>query len=183
MKQKARKETRTTLVEVPKDLREVNELVSELGVIDRLLLAEKMRVEAEIERIRRAHAEALEAVILKRADIVKAISKYAKKNRDKILPEGRKSLELTSGTIGWRYGPWKVAVSGDEDRLISWLEASERKEYLRYLVELDREQLLADRPTDIPRLRFEQKERFFIEPKEETSLEASSSVVSMVRIM
>ncbi len=183
MKKKVQKAKRKSLVEAPKHLGDVNELVSELGTIDRLLQAEKARLEALFERMRKASLEAHEAVALKRADIVKEITKYAKKYRADILPVDRKSVELSAGTIGWRLGQWKVEVAGEEETLITWLETEERTEYLRYLVELNREQLLADRPTDIPSIHFEQKERFFIEPKEETSLEASSSVVSMVRIM
>lgn len=183
MKTKTAKAKRKSLVEVPKDLTQVNELVSELGTIDRMLDAEKARLEERIEKLRRASAEGYEAVVLKRADIVSEITKYAKKHRAKILPEDRKSLELASGTIGWRFGPWKVKVTGEEETLITWLETNERKEYLRYLVELNREQLLFDRPEDIPHVHFEQKERFFIEPKGETSLDASTTVVSMVRVM
>ena len=162
---------------------QVNELVSELGTIDRMLEAEKVRLEERIEKLRRVSAEGYEAVVLKRADIVSEITKYAKKYRTQILPEDRKSLDLASGTIGWRFGPWKVKVTGEEETLITWLAANERKEYLRYIVELNREQLLSDRPVDVPNVHFEQKERFFIEPKGELSPEASTAVVSMVRIM
>lgn len=166
----------------PKDLVEVNADIAEIGSIDRELGNEKRRLEAAFERLRAQSLERLQNVVLRRNTLVKGIARYAKKNRDTILPHDRKSIELASGTFGWRFDPWKVVVTGSEETIINWLEAEKKPQFLRRKVELNREQLLEVKPDNIPGVRFEQKERFFIEPKEEKVPEGQSSVVSLVRV-
>lgn len=167
---------------LPKNLDEVNELVAEIGAIDGQLAKEKARTERLIARVRAEAKARVADIVEKRSDNVKRIARFAKKHRDAMLPANRKSLELSAGTIGWRFGPVKVALSAEEETIITWLEANKMPKYLRYDVELNREQLLEDRPSYVPGMHFEQKEFFFIEPKEETPAETNSAVVSVVRV-
>jgi len=158
---------RKNTVLTPKDYAGVNAYMREMGEIDRLVLAEKTRLEASIERLRAKCIASIEESVARRAQLYKAIGRFAKKNRESLLPEGRKSLQLTSGVFGWRLTPRKVIVSGKEETLITWLEANHMPRFLRTKVELNREQLLEEEPENIPGVSFDQKERFFVEPREE----------------
>lgn len=162
-------------VATPKDLAGVNAYMREMGEIDRALLLEKMKLEAAIERLRARSVTNVEAIVIRRALLHKAIARFAKKNRESILPEGRKSLELTSGIFGWRLPPMKVVVTGKEETLITWLEANHMPRFLRAKVELNREQLLEEQPENLPGVTYSQKERFFVEAREEKIPELRSA--------
>ncbi len=178
----AKKAARVATVVTPKDLSEVNSLLGEIGHIDRALAREKIRLEAAFDRLRKESAERLMEAVVRRTDAVKAIGRFARKNREKILPEDRKSLELSAGTIGWRFDPWKVVLGSEENSILTWLQTHRVERFIRRKVELNREQLLTEKPEDIPGIRFEQKERFFVEPKTEAVPEAVHSIVSIVRV-
>jgi phage host-nuclease inhibitor protein Gam len=166
---------------MPKDMDEVNGLVAEVGDLDGKLLKEKARLDRQLAKVRQEAKDRTDKLKTDRSDTVKRITKYAKKHREQILPGEKKSVELSAGTIGWRFGPCKAAVEGDDESLIAWLEANEFPQYLRYGVEVNREQLLEDRPDFIPGVQFEQKEFFFIEPGSESSRIEPNTVVTMVR--
>jgi len=167
---------------IPKSLDEVDELIAEIGDVDQRLAKEKARTDRSIARVRQEAKERTKDILAKRSANVKRITKFAKKNRDAILPMDRKSLELSAGTIGWRFGPYKVNLSCCEQSLITWLETNKMPKYLRYSVELNRDQLIEDRPDFVPGVSFEQKEFFFIEPKSETAPATESKVVALVRV-
>jgi phage host-nuclease inhibitor protein Gam len=172
--------TVTLAVLPPRDLSEVNTLVVEVGDIDRFLFGEKANLEANIEKLRKANAAEVAKEVERRKAVVNAIKKFAKKNRKAILPEGKKSLELPSGTIGWRDTPKKVVVDGKDETVIDWLRVNERPEFLRVHTELDREQLLKKEPADIPGVSYDQKEKFFVKPKEETLPENKQTELRIV---
>lgn len=167
-------------VGTPKDLADTNVYVREVGEIDRFLAKEKARLETAIERLRAQSLVGMEEVAMRRAGLMKAIHRFAKKNRQAILPPDRKSVELSAGTIGWRLTPTKVVIAGNEETLLAWLEANRMPRFLRHSVELNREQLLEEKPDMIPGVSFDQKEKFFVEPKVETLPEEPQSAVRLV---
>ncbi len=177
------KKVRTAVV-MPSNLNEVDANIGEIGTIDRIISLEKASLEARFERLRAQSRERLQEVIAKRNGLMKGIAKFAKKNRTSILPPDRKSIELASGTFGWRLDPWKVILTGKEETVIAWLETEKMPRFLRRKVELNRDQLLEERGklVKIPGVSFDQNERFFVEPKEEKVREGTTSVVSLVRV-
>ena len=175
------KKTSGTKVAMPKNLDEANAFLAEVGQIDRGLARAKANLEASVARLRTQTIEAITPDVARRKLVASGIARFAKKNRIAILPVDRKSVELPAGVIGWRLDPMKVVVSGGDEKVIKWLEANEGARFLRPQVELNREQLLEEKPKNIPGVRFAQDERFYIEPKQELEPEVGRTVVPLSR--
>ena len=57
-------------------------------------------------------------LVKERAQLLEAVQEYSDNHRDELFQDGKKSVELTNGTIGYRQTPDKVEVSKDTaDRL------------------------------------------------------------------
>ena len=141
-----KQKVRRVSLPMPKDLNEVDALVAEVAEIDRQLSVADANLKERLAELRDEIKEYVAPLKQQRSDAVKQITKYAKAHRGEIESGDRKSLELDSGTIGWRFGPCKVGVDGEEEAVIEWLKDNLFVQYLRTTVELDREQLLTDRP-------------------------------------
>lgn len=152
---------------VPSSREEADTLLGQIGALQR----EVERIEADLsDQVSRSKADAK-----KRADpLVKqaeakfvALMAWANASRETLLVEGRKSLALSQGTIGWRRAPPAVRVEkGQEDAVIAALEAAGLTDLLREVVELDKEAILREpaRVGGIPDIMVEQAEHFWIKP-------------------
>ena len=147
--------------------------------------AEAERKLAEQLRGEQQAAEAIGQKIKRRIAIVQA---YVEENRDELFPEAKKSLELPTATIGFRFSSKaKVVLTGAED---DWESAALRLEALSWGAgyirtpepEVDKDKLIAARESLTPKqlaaagVKFEQPEKFYVEPK---SLVAETSTAEV----
>lgn len=164
---KAKKTSLPRLVFVPETIPEANDLLVKLGQYERELAAIALNLEAsvaEAKKVAEAAAEPLETI---HAATVKALEKFATRERKALLLDSKKSVVLLGGEFGWRTTPSKVtiakAAAGD---IVDNLKALGLTRYLRVTTEVDREALLKDRPA-IAGVRYTQSEKFYVKPNTE----------------
>lgn len=58
-------------------------------------------------------------LVKERAQLLEAVQEYSDNHRDELFQDGKKSVELTNGTIGYRQTPDKVEVSKDTADLLA----------------------------------------------------------------
>lgn len=111
-------------------------------------------------------AEAKIAPLKKDRDIFfTALYAFAISKRAELTKRDR-SVGTVSGRFGWRWTPPAVVLEKgkSDEEIITLLEASNMKQYVRVMKELDREALLRDRP-NVPGVEYVQREEFFAKPK------------------
>lgn len=96
-----------------------------------------------------------------------ALSAYAEGHRTELLPPGRKSVSLAAGVLGWRTGTPKVEIE-DEDDVIGHLMARGLGQFLREIIEIDKQAMLAEPAiaAEVPGVRITQSESIFFKPLE-----------------
>ncbi|EGY01090.1 prophage host-nuclease inhibitor protein [Nitrospirillum viridazoti Y2] len=108
-----------------------------------------------------------------------ALAAYAEANRSDLVPEGRKSVTIAAGVIGWRLSNRSVKLQDTtEEEVIAWLEQAGQHQFLRETLELDKSALLADPETakTIPGVTFAQGVRFYFQPLDLSERTRASTV-------
>ena len=141
----------------------------------------KAEMEARILEVRKEFETELAALKLAAEAPFKQLELWARTHPEEF--QGRKSVELTHGTIGFRTGMPRVTVKRgtDEDGLCKALAAQGCDRVVRTVRELDRDEIirLARSENEVERhlaehlardfgLKVSQTERFFADAKEET---------------
>ena len=164
--------------DTPQNLEQTDRFVGLLGNEQARLDALELEAEAEIRQIRENLRKESEPVRKRRNNLMTGIFTFASANKATLIfVEGKKTVELTNGTITWRWTPPAVSVENDEE-MIANLKRRGLDEYVRVKEELDRQKLLADRK-DLPRvagLAFTQKEEFVVKPHASTEVAKTRTI-------
>lgn len=157
----------------PKSMEEVEKFMSEYAEADARMAKITATMDEQITKIRDKYADELQVLAETKEAAFAAIQIYAESNMEKF--EGKKSIDLTHGRIGFRTGTPKLKLR----KKFTWGAVTEMlKEllpaYVRTVEEPAKDKLLADRDkeevfTAMPKCGIEvvQDESFYIELKKE----------------
>lgn len=134
----------------------------------------------EIQRIELEASEQIEAIksaakqrtdnLAKavKADFV-ALTGWAAENREQLLADGRRTIPMTHGQVGWRWSPPAVKVKADDEpAVVATLQRLKLDHLLRTRVELNREAILEEPGAveGIAGISIERVETFWAKPAE-----------------
>ncbi len=152
----------------PSSLDDADKLLGEIGEAARQIQRNLADQDDEVSAIT-AHYETLNGPLEETIKIkFAALMRYATANRARILPDDKKSLALSQGTIGFRSTPSKVEIEGDEELVIKMLLRRRLKDLCRVKWELDKNAIKAnpERVANVPGIAIVPGENFFAEPLE-----------------
>ena len=92
-------------------IRRIAELEAAISAVDAAAAAAVAAAKAKADEDSRELVE-------ERSDLLEALQGYSDSHRDELFQDGKKSVELTNGTIGYRQSPDKVEVSKDTAELL-----------------------------------------------------------------
>lgn len=146
-------------------LAEASAVLAEVGRLERQIAELNNELEAAVAEIHKKTNRLAGPRSQKREEFVKVLQDYVTKNRKAILTNGKKSLVVPGGEFGWRLPPTKVSYGrGGAKQAVANLQSLKLTQYLRVVVQVDREALLRDRP-EVPGVRYSQKEAFYVKPE------------------
>lgn len=141
-------------------LGQIGRLQRQLDVIDAALTEEVAAAKARAAAEAKPVAEQIKTAF-------QALTIWAERNREELCRDGRKSVTLSQGVIGWRIGLPTVRIAkGMEDELVSIFGRLGKGHLIRTRQEVDKEAVLRD-PNEvagIPGIAVEQTESFFAKP-------------------
>lgn len=147
---------------------EAEEAIREVGS----LLRAKDQLEARLEeKVANVKAETI-AAVKPIADGLKAkidaLHAWAESHKGELLEKDKRSVKFAQGTIGWRWNPPAVKVTGDEAAIIETLRRLSLDDLVREKSEVDKEAILADpkRVEGIAGIAVSQAEQFWVKPTE-----------------
>jgi len=151
------------------------ELLETVAAVARDILAErdlKNAMDTELQQVRDKYQLDLADAATQIAAQTELCAEYVTQHPD-LFPKDRKSLDLTHAIIGFRTGTPKVKLlkRWSVEAVLEALKARFAKRYIREVVEIDKERIIAARDVltteDLASvgLAVVQTETFFIEPK------------------
>ncbi len=158
----------TSVKVVCKDQNEANTMLRRLGEIERKLIVARAQVAEEVASLNQALDQLAQPLMAEQKKLIRAVEKYADKNRNTLLSGESKSVKLTSGEFGWRLSPPRVSILGEIKTIILSLKRRGLMRFVRIKLELDKEAILRYRP-EIAGVEIVQDEKFFILPLEEVT--------------
>lgn len=159
--------TRLTRPAVSRDItrEEAEFLLSKIGAMQRTLQRLTLDLDDRIAQLKERGAgerAAIEAEIESLADKLQA---WAEQNREELCKDGRKTVRLATGEIGWRMDPPSVRIRNVEMTL-SKLKELRLKKFIRTKEEIDKQAILAEPEAvvTIATITLVQAEKFAIKP-------------------
>jgi len=135
---------KTPAVPVPQTAVEFEEQAVRLGELSREIDGITDAGATKIAEIKLSTKKATDALTKTAKALWGAISAYAEAHRTELLPKDRKSVSIAAGTIGWRTSTPAIQIDGDEEEIITRMEAAGLHRFLRETVVIDKAALLAE---------------------------------------
>lgn len=138
-----------------------------IGELQRQLDAINGHLSEEVARQKARCAEAAAPIAEEIRELFEGLHVWAEGARAELLEDGRKSVAMSQGTIGWRLGMPTVKVArGQHDAVVATLGRLGLGDLIRTRQELDKDAVLRDPDLvrDVPGLAVEQVEQFFAKP-------------------
>ena len=135
---------KTPAVPVPQTADKFEEMAVLLGEISREIDGLAADAASLIATVKLTTKKATEGLTKQANALWGAISAYAEAHRIELLPKDRKSVSIAAGTIGWRTSTPAIQIDGDEDEIITRMEAAGLHRFLRETVVIDKAALLAE---------------------------------------
>jgi phage host-nuclease inhibitor protein Gam len=96
----------------PQTAAEASNAMGELGTA----MAERARLQAELDKaiaeITARYQPKIQALAGQVKDLVAGLQTWAEANKDELTSDGKRSINLGTGELGWRLNPPKVKVTG-----------------------------------------------------------------------
>lgn len=153
-------------IEVPGSLDHAAFFVSRVGNCQRRIDEIELAFKEKVARLEEAMAEELGPLAEERERLMDGLVLFAQPKRDLLIAEaGKKTIDLPTGKILWRFTPPSVGTR-DTKKAVETLKSLGLDEYVRVKEELDKEGLLADREEldPIPGIKFTRSEEFVVVP-------------------
>jgi phage host-nuclease inhibitor protein Gam len=149
----------------PQTPAEASNAMGELGAA----MAERARLQAELDaavaKVTTAFQPKIQELAGEIKELVGGLQTWAEANKDELTAQGKRTVNLGTGDIGWRTNPPKVKVSGLE-KVIAVLKAKGLEVFVKVKEELDKKAIL-DAPEAIKGvkgLEIVQEETFWAKP-------------------
>lgn len=150
---------------IPQTFKEVADFIKEIATAQRAINVAKKKAKKQIDAIKADLEKELLVLKNERDTYFNALFAFAKPRQAELTRDAR-SVALPTGTFGWRWTPPAVVFNTDktEAEMVKYLEQKGLQQYVRVLKEVNREQLLKDKPK-LKLISYEQREEFFAKPK------------------
>lgn len=165
------------VVPVPKDRSEAAAIVRDIGTAKRGIEDLRNEFNEQVEILRGNMMGRVEELEREIADGVEGLFAFAESNRDELTEGGkRKTVELATGEIGWRFTPPAVMIRGVEN-VLETLKKMKLSRFIRVKKTPNKEAMLAEAEvaSKVKGVTIVQTEEFFVKPAE-GELEVASDV-------
>lgn len=160
---------------------EVDLMIGKIGEAQRKIESIDAALTENIADLKAHAKKEVEPLQVRIGEYLQAIMSWAQANKDSLTADGRRTINVSQGSFGWRWPPPSVKVKrGCVETVIETLRARRLKQFLRTITELDKEAILRapDLITKIPDIEVRQDEVFFVKPlKVESEMTATVSSV------
>lgn len=151
---------------VPNLLAQADLLVGEIGKSQDSINTIQAGLAKKIAALREEAEKSLAPLVSERDSQINALFAFANAKKDS-LTEKAKTVNLSSGSFGWRLTPPRVEAAESDEEIIARLKRTGNKQYIRIIEELDRQALLVERPK-IRGISYLQNDEFFVVPKQKS---------------
>ncbi len=161
-------------VTAPQTLEEANEWMLQLGQHQREHIRLETHRDDEMADIRNTYEGSLVPLEEHMARLQAGLQAYGEANKSALLADGKRTVFLTHGEMGWRTHPPKVSLSKIAE-LIERLKQLGKPQFLRTTETIDKEAILKhpEEASAIKGISIIKKETFFVEPYEKESTHAT----------
>ena len=156
------------VVAVPKSLDEAARFLAEIGQEQRATDKIQSGLNAKVDELKAKAMADDEPHQEKISQLVEGLFAFAEAHRDELTNSGkRKTVEVPTGTFGWRMTPPSVTLRGVESILKS-LKSLKLKRFIRTKEEIDKEAMLKEPETakTVKGVSISQHEEFVAKPTE-----------------
>ena len=164
----SKKKLQITVMEIPTSIDEVNDSVSAIA-----------KKQAEINAVAKEYGEKILDIqneAAKKSSILSeeinrlfaGVYSFCESNRPELTKDGKKTIELPSGVICWRFNPPSVALRTSAKKAIEALRKAKLNKFIRIKREINKEAILAhsEDVANISGIEIVQMETFNIKPYE-----------------
>ncbi|MBI5222589.1 MAG: host-nuclease inhibitor Gam family protein [Candidatus Magasanikbacteria bacterium] len=157
-----------TVVAVPKNLDEAARFLAQIGKEQRATDEIKLGLNAAVDKLKADAMAADEPHQEKVLQLVEGLFVFAEAHRDELTDGGkRKTVEVPTGTFGWRMTPPSVKLR-DVESILESLKSLKLKRFIRTKEEIDKEAMLKEPETakTVKGVSISQHEEFVAKPAE-----------------
>lgn len=97
-----------TNLTVPQTDAQAEQMIAQLGVLQRDQVAAKARHDASVAALETGHAQAVKTSAQKQTAIIEGLAIWASANRERLTGGKTKTVQLPTGTLSWREGRYAV---------------------------------------------------------------------------
>ena len=156
------------VVAVPKNLDEAARFLAQIGKEQRATDEIKLGLNAAVDKLKVEAMAADEPHQEKVLQLVEGLFAFAEAHRDELTDGGkRKTVEVPTGTFGWRMTPPSVKLR-DVESILESLKSLKLKRFIRTKEEIDKEAMLKEPETakTVKGVSIGQHEEFVAKPTE-----------------
>jgi len=149
-------------VPVPANLAEASKFLARFGELDREIRQIENRLADRVVKLRHAADELLGPLQAALTKTKLGLHQFADKHRSRLLPKGEKTVQLPTGSFGWRDTPYRVVTGMTKHAdIIATLKAADlAAKYVRTKEMLNKQALLDHRPV-VKGVKYTRGEIFF----------------------
>lgn len=169
---------------VPKSLEEAAEFLSLVGQEKRKIEKIQSILNEKIEEWKSKAMVEVKSYDEKISQLVEGLFAFAESNREKLTDGGkRKTVEVPTGTFGWRMTPPAVSLR-DVESILESLKSLKLKRFIRIKEEVDKEAMLKepDVAKTVKGVSITQREEFVVKPTE-IQVEIVSNVEKLKKLL
>lgn len=151
---------------IPTTLQEAADALSKLGAHQRETQRLQAMMNDEIAKIKEKYAEQADQYNQMIVSLLEGLHLYAESHRHELLTGGKKTVQLTTGEIGWRTTTPRVQLKNIE-MIIERIKAKNLTEkFIRIKEEINKEAMLQEPEVacQIPGVSIKQNETFWVKP-------------------
>ena len=154
------------VVAVPKSLNEAAQFLAQIGEEQRATNKIQSSLNAKVDELKAKAMVNDEPHQKKISELVEGLFAFAEAHRDELTDHGkRKTVEVPTGTFGWRMTPPSVKLR-DVESILESLKALKLKRFIRIKEEVDKEAMLKEPETakTVKGVSISQREEFVAKP-------------------
>lgn len=156
------------VVPVPKNLDEAAKFLMRIGKEQRTITKIESDLNTKVDKLKTGAVADAQPHQLEISRLVEGLFAYAEVHRDKLTDGGkRKTVEVPTGTFGWRITPPKVNLRGVKS-ILETLHSLELTRFIRAKEEVDKEAMLKEPKVakGVKGVSITQHEEFIAKPSE-----------------
>jgi phage host-nuclease inhibitor protein Gam len=163
---------------IPQDHAQVNDAIFRIGDYDRQIGLLDIGLKDALAKVKETFEKQSQPIEHLREMEISGVMTWCEAHRRDLTQDGKtKTAKFPAGQVSWRSRPPKCSLPKDASKIIDWLTNNRGGDYLRVLVEVSKEALLANVAfaKTVPGVKIgSEGEDIIIEPFSPKGLEAAS---------